>query len=66
MIEIKKGKKEEELNEIINKNIIFHNTLRKKIVISEKLKKLNIEIPNAPDPVGAYVAFKKSGNLSIL
>ena len=27
-------------------------------MISENLKKLNIEIPNAPDPVGAYVAFK--------
>ena len=33
------------------------------IVISEKLKELNIEIPNAPDPVGAYVAFKKINNL---
>jgi len=33
------------------------------IVISEKLKKLNIVIPNAPDPVGAYVAFKKIDNL---
>jgi enamine deaminase RidA (YjgF/YER057c/UK114 family) len=32
-------------------------------VISEKLKELNIEIPNAPDPVGAYVAFKKINNL---
>ena len=32
-------------------------------MISEKLKKLNIEIPNAPDPVGAYVAFKIIGNL---
>ena len=31
--------------------------------ISENLKKLKIEIPNAPDPVGAYVAFKKSGKL---
>jgi len=27
-------------------------------VISEKLKKLNIELPKPPDPVGAYVAFK--------
>ena len=27
-------------------------------MISENLKKLNIVIPNAPDPVGAYVAFK--------
>ena len=26
--------------------------------ISENLKKLNIEIPDAPSPVGAYVAFK--------
>ena len=30
---------------------------------SENLKKLNIILPNAPDPVGAYVAFKKTGNL---
>jgi len=27
-------------------------------VISEKIKELNIKLPNAPDPVGAYVAFK--------
>ena len=32
-------------------------------MLSEKLKKLNIDIPNAPDPVGAYVAFKKIANL---
>ena len=32
-------------------------------MIAEKLKELKIEIPNAPDPVGAYVAFKKIGNL---
>mgnify|MGYP001354582272 FL=1 len=31
--------------------------------ITENLKKLKIEIPNAPDPVGAYVAFKKTGKL---
>ena len=31
--------------------------------IENKLKELNIELPNAPDPVGAYVAFKKIGNL---
>ena len=30
---------------------------------SEVLKKLNIELPIAPDPVGAYVAFKKTGKL---
>ena len=35
----------------------------KELVISEKLKQLNIELPKAPDPVGAYVAFKKIGNL---
>ena len=29
----------------------------------EKLKELNIQIPNAPDPVGAYVAYKKINNL---
>tara|TARA_B100001123_G_scaffold441484_1_gene582759 strand:+ start:53 stop:514 length:462 start_codon:yes stop_codon:yes gene_type:complete len=30
---------------------------------SETLKKLNIQLPNAPDPVGAYVAFKQIGKL---
>ena len=35
----------------------------KELVVSEKLKQLNIELPKAPDPVGAYVAFKKIGNL---
>jgi|TARA_B110000259_G_C13967077_1_gene383100 enamine deaminase RidA (YjgF/YER057c/UK114 family) len=29
----------------------------------ENLKNLNIILPKAPSPVGAYVAFKKSGNL---
>ena len=29
----------------------------------EKLKELNIQLPNPPDPVGAYVAFKKIGTL---
>ena len=32
-------------------------------MISENLKKLNIELPKAPDPVGEYVAFKKIDNL---
>ena len=32
-------------------------------MISDNLKKLNIEIPNAPNPVGSYVAYKKIGNL---
>ena len=36
---------------------------KKELVVSEKLKQLNIELPKAPDPVGAYVAFKKIGNL---
>ncbi len=31
--------------------------------IEEKLKSLNITLPKAPDPVGAYVASKISGNL---
>ena len=30
-------------------------------MISEKLKQLNIQLTEAPDPVGAYVAFKKIG-----
>ena len=32
-------------------------------MISDKLKELKIELPKAPDPVGAYVAFKKINNL---
>ena len=31
--------------------------------INDELSKLNIELPNAPDPVGAYVAYKKINNL---
>ena len=30
---------------------------------TEILKKLNIDLPNAPSPVGAYVAYKKAGKL---
>ena len=33
----------------------------KKLVISKKLQQLNIELPEPPNPVGAYVAFKKIG-----
>ena len=32
-------------------------------MISKNLKKFNITLPKAPDPVGAYVAYKKIGNL---
>jgi enamine deaminase RidA (YjgF/YER057c/UK114 family) len=32
-------------------------------VVLEKLNQLNIKLPKAPDPVGAYVAFKKVSNL---
>lgn len=32
-------------------------------MVEENLKKLNIKIPDAPDPVGAYVAYKVVGNL---
>ncbi len=32
-------------------------------MISENLKKLNIDLPKAPDPVGAYVAYKIIKNL---
>jgi enamine deaminase RidA (YjgF/YER057c/UK114 family) len=32
-------------------------------VVSEKLNQLKIKLPKAPDPVGAYVAFKKVTNL---
>ena len=31
--------------------------------VYENLEKLNITIPKAPDPVGAYVASKKIANL---
>jgi len=33
------------------------------MTIENKLKELNIQLPKAPDPVGAYVAFKKISNL---
>jgi enamine deaminase RidA (YjgF/YER057c/UK114 family) len=33
------------------------------MTIENKLQELNIELPNAPDPVGAYVASKKISNL---
>ena len=32
-------------------------------MVSEKLNQLNIKLPKAPDPVGAYVAIKKVSNL---
>lgn len=32
-------------------------------MILDNLKKLNITIPDAPDPVGAYVAYKYAGKL---
>ena len=31
--------------------------------VYENLKKLNLEIPMAPNPVGSYVAYKKTANL---
>jgi enamine deaminase RidA (YjgF/YER057c/UK114 family) len=31
--------------------------------VDENLKKLNIEIPMAPNPVGSYVAYKNTANL---
>ena len=33
------------------------------MTIENKLKELNIDLPHAPNPVGAYVAFKKINNL---
>ena len=32
-------------------------------LVTNKLKELNITLPEAPTPVGSYVAFKKVGNL---
>ena len=32
-------------------------------MISDNLKKLNIVLPKPPEPVGAYVAYKKTNNL---
>ena len=32
-------------------------------MIENRLKELKLELPNAPDPVGAYVAYKKVNNL---
>ena len=31
--------------------------------VAKKLSELNIQLPAAPDPIGAYVAFKKVGNM---
>ena len=31
--------------------------------INKKIEELNIKLPNPPDPVGSYVAYKKVGNL---
>jgi enamine deaminase RidA (YjgF/YER057c/UK114 family) len=31
--------------------------------VYENLKKLNLEIPKTPDPVGTYIPYKKTGNL---
>ena len=33
------------------------------MTVQDKLKELKIEIPDAPAPVGAYVAFKIIGDL---
>ena len=33
------------------------------MTVENNLKKLNISLPKAPAPVGAYVAYKKVGNL---
>ena len=35
-------------------------------MLLKTLKKLNIELPDAPNPVGAYVAFKKTGKLRFI
>ena len=32
-------------------------------MIENKLKELKIELPDAPEPVGAYVAYKKTNSL---
>jgi len=33
------------------------------LTIEDNIKKLNINLPDAPDPVGSYVAIKIAGNL---
>lgn len=33
------------------------------MLAEENLKKLNLKLPKAPEPVGSYVAYKKVGNL---
>ena len=34
--------------------------------VYENLRNLKVEIPKAPDPVGAYVAYKKTVNLLLV
>ena len=36
------------------------------MTILDNLKELNIDIPEAPSPVGAYVAFKKTKNIVLI
>ena len=38
-------------------------SFRQKLNVVKKLSELNIQLPAAPEPVGAYVAFKKVGNM---
>ena len=52
----KLGTKLKELNPFKKKNQTLNQILK-------KIKKLNLVLPRAPDPVGAYVAYKKIGNL---
>ena len=33
------------------------------MTVENNLKKLNIYLPKAPEPVGSYVAYKKTGSL---
>lgn len=44
-------------------HLIYLKNKKKLMTIEDKLKELNIILPNAPSPVGAYVAFKKANNL---
>ena len=49
--------------QVIKLKIFLKRKIKHLNHIDKNLKELNIEVPQAPDPVGAYVAFKKVGIL---
>ena len=53
-----------DVSNIKEKNI-FRIGLKKEMSFEDNIKKNNLHLPAAPDPVGSYVASKKVGNFSL-